>query len=170
MRRLIIGAMALGTGVAAAIGLAIRRRRGHQDDVLPLEPAPPLLATPQAGSPEAAAASASAPSVETDFGATAERPVAPKRRRQRRKPAGAKVSEAETADVSGSPVESVAELAPDVAATAEPTTTAKRRRRPRRKPAAASPTESPEPGETPEAADSTESPETPEPTDSPGAS
>lgn len=164
MRRLIIGAMALVTGVAAAIGLTVRRRRGHRDDFLPLEPAPPLLATPQAGSTEAAAAPGPVPSMEADFGSTAEPPVAPKRRRPRRKPAGAKASEAKTADVSGAPAESVSELAPDVAAAAEPTTALKRRRRPRRKPAAASPTGSPEAPESAEPADR------PDPSDSPGAS
>ena len=45
MRRLIFGAVALVTGILAAGGLALRRRRGRRDDMLPLEPSPPLAST-----------------------------------------------------------------------------------------------------------------------------
>ncbi len=92
MRQFIIGAVAIVTGLLAAGGVALTtRRRRDRDEVLPLEVAPPL----GAGEPEDIAHA----SVEADFGPTvaaaeAETPVAPKRKRVRRKPAKATTEEA----------------------------------------------------------------------------
>jgi hypothetical protein len=166
MRRLIFGAMALVTGVAAAIGLAVRRRRGHRDESLPLEPAPPLLATPGVAPAEAGAAPVA--SMEADLGAAAGLSVAPRRRRPRPKPAGAKASEGNAADVSGRPAdtETAVEIEPGPVAEAstEPTMAPKRRRRPRHKPA------TPAASRSPNAPATLDAPDPPEPADSPGAS
>lgn len=113
MRRFIIGAVALVTGLLAAGGVALTtRRRRDRDEVLPLDVAPPL----GAGEPEDIAHA----SVEADFGSTvaaaeAEVPVAPKRKRVRRKPAKAATAEASSTDGA-----STAESA-DGASAADPT-------------------------------------------------
>jgi hypothetical protein len=63
MGRLIIGATAIVTGLAAAVGgVVLRRRRAKRDDVLPLDPAPPLGSSAPAQDPD------EAPSIEADFG------------------------------------------------------------------------------------------------------
>lgn len=64
MGRLIIGATAIVTGIAAAVGgVVLRRRRASRDDVLPLDPAPPLgSSVPATQDPD------EAPSIEADFG------------------------------------------------------------------------------------------------------
>jgi len=155
MRRLILGAAALVTGVAAAVGVALglRRRRAHAEDVLPLEPVPPLGTLPSpAPSPPAKreeAVAAGVVSVEADFGAAAEAPARPKRRR-RRKPAGAAVvaGTAEDAAVEGPatvapPVMTEAASSAGLAEPPQPPTAAKRRRRPRRKPGEAKGTSEP---------------------------
>ncbi len=140
MRRLIIGAVALASGALAAlgVGLGVRRRRGRHDDVLTLDPVPPLSGV------AAPAAEAEVASIEADFGAVEAASPAPKRRRARRKkPAapdaggGTESSAATTAD--GSPG-AAATAASEAGATA-PTAAAPKRRRPRRKPAATGPTE-----------------------------
>jgi hypothetical protein len=99
MRRLIIGAMALVTGVVAAVGLAVRRRRGRRDDVLPLEPAPPLMPASPSPAPKrrrprrkpgaaVGAATATATSIESGPSpAIAGEPTPAPKRRRRRKPA-----------------------------------------------------------------------------------
>ena len=86
MRRLIFGATAIVTGLVAALGMVVRRRRAQHDDVLPLDPAPPLMSSrPAAREP------AVAPSIEADFGSAADPPAAAKRKpRARRKPASTK--------------------------------------------------------------------------------
>jgi len=114
MRRFIIGAVALVTGLLAAGGVALTtRRRRDRDEVLPLDAAPPLAA----GEPEEIAHA----SVEADFGSTvaaaeAEAPVAPKRKRPRRKPAKATT---EGAPATGEAPATDADAA-DTAATADP--------------------------------------------------
>lgn len=86
MRRLILGATAIVTGLVAALGMVVRRRRAQRDDVLPLDPAPPLMSTRPATREPAVA-----PSIEADFGSAADPPAAAKRKpRARRKPAGTK--------------------------------------------------------------------------------
>ena len=86
MRRLILGAVALITGLLAAGGIAMARRRGDRDEILELDPAPPLGAGESGATTDA--------SVEADFGpvgepAEAEVAPEPKKRkpRVRRKPA-----------------------------------------------------------------------------------
>lgn len=138
MRRLIIGAVALASGALAAlgVGLGVRRRRGRHDDVLLLDPVPPLSAA-AAPVPEAEVAS-----VEADFGAVEAAGPAPKRRRPRRKKPG---PVAAGGTESSAAAATTADGSPGAAATAasEPgaTAPAPKRRRPRRKPAATSPTE-----------------------------
>jgi hypothetical protein len=89
MRRLIFGAVALVTGLLAAGGLALRRRRGRHDDVLPLDPVPPLASAEAA----LAAFANEQPSVDADSGAVTASvgisPKKPRRRRPRKKPAAA---------------------------------------------------------------------------------
>jgi hypothetical protein len=64
MGRVIIGATAIVTGLAAAVGgVVLRRRRAKRDDLLPLDPGPP-----PGSSPPAARDPDEAPSVEADFG------------------------------------------------------------------------------------------------------
>ena len=88
MRRLIIGATAIVTGLAAALGVVVRRRRGRRDDVLPLDPAPPLGSNAPASHEPVAA-----PSIEAGFGSVGDPPAAAKRKpRARRKPATTKRS------------------------------------------------------------------------------
>jgi hypothetical protein len=87
MRRLILGAVALITGLLAAGGIAMARRRGDRDEILELDPAPPLGAGESGATTDA--------SVEADFGpvgepaGAVETPPEPKKRkpRVRRKPA-----------------------------------------------------------------------------------
>jgi hypothetical protein len=87
MRRLILGAVALITGLLAAGGIAMARRRGDRDEILELDPAPPLGAGESGATTDA--------SVEADFGPVGEpaeaveTPPEPKKRkpRVRRKPA-----------------------------------------------------------------------------------
>jgi hypothetical protein len=75
MGRLIIGAAALVAGLAAALGVIVRHRGAHPDELLPLDPAPPLGRTAPARR-EGSAAHAPleahdaepAPSIEADFG------------------------------------------------------------------------------------------------------
>ena len=74
MRRLIFGATAIVTGLVATLGMVVRRRRARRDDVLPLDPAPPL------GSHLAAHEPPPAPSIEADFGPVDEPPSSPKRK------------------------------------------------------------------------------------------
>ncbi|MEO8228535.1 MAG: hypothetical protein ABI628_02100 [Chloroflexota bacterium] len=63
MGRLIIGATAIVTGLAATVGgLVLRRRRASRDDVLPLDPAPPFGSSAPTPDPD------EAPSIEADFG------------------------------------------------------------------------------------------------------
>ena len=64
MRRLILGAVALITGLLAAGGIAMARRRGDRDEILELDPAPPL------GTGESGATTDA--SVEADFGPVGE--------------------------------------------------------------------------------------------------
>jgi hypothetical protein len=90
MGRLMIALAAVVTGVAAAIGLTFRRRRGRRDEVLELDPAPPLASAEAA----VAAFAEKEPSVAADFGAVTATvgisPTKPKRRsRPRKKPASA---------------------------------------------------------------------------------
>jgi len=98
MRRFMIGAVALVTGLLAAGGVALTtRRRRNRDEVLQLDAAPPLAA----GEPDEIAHA----SVEADFGPTvasaAEVPVAPKRKRVRRKPAKVAKEDAAATDGEG---------------------------------------------------------------------
>ena len=137
MRRLIIGAMALATGALGAlgVGLGVRRLRGRHDDVLLLDPVPPL----SAGAP---AAEAEVASIEADFGAVEVASSAPKRRRpRRRKPAASEAgagteSTAGAASAAGGSPGAAASAASEAGEAAAP-----KRRRPRRKPAATGPTE-----------------------------
>ena len=88
MRRLIIGATAIVTGLAAALGVLVRRRRGRRDDVLPLDPAPPLGSNAPASHEPVAA-----PSIEAGLGPVGDSPAAAKRKPPaRRKPATTKRS------------------------------------------------------------------------------
>lgn len=95
MRRLIIGAIALVTGLLAAGGVALTtRRRRNRDEILPLDATPPLGT---GGSADSHA------SVEADFGpvgapAEPETPAPAKRKRVRRKPAKATLEEATPAE------------------------------------------------------------------------
>jgi hypothetical protein len=99
MRRLIFGAVALVTGLLAAVGVALTRRHRNRDEVLELDPAPPF------GSGESGATTDA--SVEADFGpvgepAEPEAPARPKRRaRPRRKPAKAVSTESADGTESG---------------------------------------------------------------------
>ena len=70
MQRRMFGAAALVTGLVAGLGMAIgvRRRRAHRDELLPIDPAPPLSAA--GGAPSVA----SAPSVDVATAAGEETP------------------------------------------------------------------------------------------------
>ncbi len=120
MRRFIIGTVALVTGLLAAGGIALTtRRRRDRDEVLPLEAAPPL----GAGEPEEIAHA----SVEADFGPTvavaeADAPVAPKRKRVRRKPAKAATADAPGTD--DGPTPDAADTADAVTTTEAPSPSA----------------------------------------------
>ena len=90
MGRLMIALAAVVTGVAAAIGLTFRRRRDRRDEVLELDPAPPLASAEAA----VAAFAEKEPSVAADSGPLTATvgisPTKPKRRsRPRKKPASA---------------------------------------------------------------------------------
>jgi hypothetical protein len=86
MRRLIIGATAIVTGLMAAVGVVVRRRRAR-NDVLPLDPAPPL-----GSSALASHAPVAAPSIEA-VGPVGDAPAAAKRKpRPRRKSSTTKSS------------------------------------------------------------------------------
>lgn len=89
MRRLIFGATALVTGLVAAVGMVVRRRRAKRDDVLPLDPAPPLGSSTWASHAPAAAPSRKA------VGPVADPPAGAKRKpRARRKASTTKSSTA----------------------------------------------------------------------------
>ncbi|MGZ8527346.1 MAG: hypothetical protein ACXWWR_00995 [Candidatus Limnocylindrales bacterium] len=89
MRRLIIGATAIVTGLVAAVGVVVRRRRARRDDVLPLDPAPPLGSSALASHEPVAAPSTGA------VGPVGDPPAAAKRKpRSRRKASTTKSSTA----------------------------------------------------------------------------
>jgi hypothetical protein len=71
MGRLIIGATAIVAGLLAALGVVVRRRGGHREDVLAIDPAPPLGG--HARGPQERDA---VPSVEADFGPVGDPPAA----------------------------------------------------------------------------------------------
>lgn len=91
MGRLIIGATAIVTGVAAALGMVVRRRRARRDDALPLDPAVPIGGSASAHEPAAS-------SIQADFGpvsdpessATGSSSTAPRKPRAPRKASTAK--------------------------------------------------------------------------------
>ena len=110
MRRLIFGAVAVVTGLLAALGIGLTRRRRGRDEVLPVEPAPALAADA---------------SVEADFGATGQPaevdPPTPPKRKPRVRRKRAKAAEPEAA-MSTAAAEPAAE--PEAAEAAQATTQA----------------------------------------------
>jgi hypothetical protein len=127
-----IAAAAVVTGLAAAIGLAVRRRRGRRDELLPIDPAPPLASAEAA----VAAFAEEEPSVAADFGpVTATVGISatkPKRRsRPRKKPGTAASQPAQPSDDAPASADSTP---PD----GEPAAASTPRRRARPKPAASS--------------------------------
>ena len=79
MRRLIIGATAIVTGLMAAVGVVVRRRRAR-NDVLPLDPAPPLGSSALASHAPVAAPSIEAVGPVGDAPAAATRKPGPRRK------------------------------------------------------------------------------------------
>ncbi len=90
MQRRMFGAAALVTGLVAGLGMAIgvRRRRSHRDELLPIDPAPPLSGAVAASVPGRPTTSVGATAGAGETTADAA-PAKPRRRRQHRKPAAA---------------------------------------------------------------------------------
>jgi hypothetical protein len=132
MRRLIFGAVALVTGLLAAGGIALRRRRGQRDEVLPLDPVPPLAS--------AEAALAAFADEEPGTATVGISPKKPRRRRPRKKPAaGAAAAAADGA--SDSPAPPAAGATPAASAGGGDVTAARKPRAPSRPKPASSSTE-----------------------------
>ncbi len=150
MGRLIIGATAIVTGLVAALGVVVRRRRNRPDDVLPLDPAPPLRS-----SARAAEVAGEPPSIEADFGQLDPPESAPASAAAARKPRAPRKAPAGKGSTTGRPRKAATSRTAGPAQAGEPVVRPKRPTRVQTSPAASDAAESIEttPGDEPNPAD-----------------